>query len=184
MDGKERRERLHNGNAHLRLDLDGSDVCNLVHVLHHGVILLAAGQLHPHTPPVRHHMRVGHNEPIRRHQETRAIGDGHITARKGVPARWAQVRKGWEGPGGNWWGLRVRGPAGARQSGAEAGDSEDVWATARWGRLLHTPMEGPHLENPHKHAHNRGTSRKNQASAHNGKGTIPLGLRRRGGKLK
>jgi len=90
-----------NRDAHLRLDLDGSNVCNLVHVLHHSVILLAAGQLHPHAPPVCHHVCVGHNEPIRRHQETRAVRNGHITARKGMPARWAQVREGQQAPCGD-----------------------------------------------------------------------------------
>lgn len=80
--------------TYLGLDLDGGNVCHLVHILHHGVVHLAAGQPHPHAPPVRHHVSVGDNQPIRGHHKARAIGDGHLPAQEGMPARRAQVRRG------------------------------------------------------------------------------------------
>lgn len=73
--------------AHPRSDFDGGDVRHWVHILHGGVVRVAVGELHSHSPLVGHHVSVGDDEAVAADDETRAVGHGDFSPRERVPVK-------------------------------------------------------------------------------------------------
>lgn len=73
--------------THPGIDFDGGDICQLIYVLHGGVIRRPIGQLHADTSLVGNDVSVGHNEPISTDDKTGTVGYRDFPAGKRMPEK-------------------------------------------------------------------------------------------------